>query len=133
MKVYQVDLPGPYAELSPNKRVSWRERADATKLARRDAYLSAKALGITGRLLSVRYVWRVRDNRRRDISNYLSMGKPTIDGICDALECDDARVKVLGGEFLVRVVPIYPSSLARQDAYGEWQCGMVVCLEVEDA
>ena len=127
---YQLDLPGPYMELSPNKRVSWLEKANATKLARRDAFLVTKALGIAGQLLSVRYVWRVRDNRRRDISNYLSMGKPTIDGICDALGCDDQGVKVLGGEFLdygayarAGAIPMYPSSEG-------WSSGMVVYLVV---
>ena len=53
---YEIDLPGPYPELSPNKRSPWPVKAQATRLARRDAFLATKALGIVWHLLSVRYV-----------------------------------------------------------------------------
>ena len=85
-----IDLPWPSPKLSSNKRLHWRVKSEATKKARADAKwlaLSAKVGQWPNAVLQFAYF--PPDKRRRDVQNMPAMLKASIDGIADAMGCDD--------------------------------------------
>lgn len=112
-----LELPWPDRKLHPNARTHWRAKARATRLARGDAFIFARAAGWhtfplpEGRL----HLWLdfyPPDRRRRDDDGLLASMKAARDGIADALKIDDARFVshpcvmddvVQGGKVVVRI------------------------------
>lgn len=86
----RIVLPWPNPKLNPHAKGHWRPKADATKSARRAAYWLAKEAKVAclpGATLTFEFA--PPDKRRRDIHNVQAMMKATIDGIADAMGCDD--------------------------------------------
>ena len=86
-----VYLPWPSRILSPNARAHWSGIARAKRKARIDAYYLARAerpsLTMTAPLVSIDFL--PPDNRRRDLDNLIASMKAALDGISDAIGCDD--------------------------------------------
>lgn len=91
---YAISLPWPSPKLSPNARVHWRKKADASKTARHAAaMLTRAAIGPKKpgwEHVSLAITFCPPDRRRRDADNLIASLKPSMDGIADALGCDDA-------------------------------------------
>lgn len=83
-------LPWPVKALSSNARVHWATRAVAVKKARRDACLIAMAakLGRDKTAVLV-FTYHPPTRARRDVQNMPHLLKAAIDGIADAMGCDD--------------------------------------------
>ena len=83
----------PHRHLSSNARVHWTKRAKATKAAREEAYYAAKKAGIDNLTRADFYDVLVEfyppDRRKRDAHNLPFSAKAVIDGLQDALGCDD--------------------------------------------
>lgn len=117
----RVELPFPPADLSPNKRLHWRQKADAVALYRATCHLMtfAELPPIDrGRWpydgeIPISVTFFPPDNRRRDRDNMLASFKAGFDGIADALGVDDNRFipthrvgeVVKGGKVLVEITP----------------------------
>jgi crossover junction endodeoxyribonuclease RusA len=88
----------PDKNLSSNARVHWAKKAKATKAAREEAYWSAKSKGIDNLTRAERYDVLVEfyppDRRKRDAHNFPAMVKGHLDGLADALGCDDNAFNV---------------------------------------
>ena len=85
-----VVLPWPSLALSSNARVHWSTKARAVSNARLDAFFAAKASKVQrdpGAVL--RFACYPPDRRTRDVQNMPAMLKAAIDGIADAMGCDD--------------------------------------------
>lgn len=113
----EITLPWPPAVLSANSRASRFERAGAISDARLEALLLAEKNGLhlmklpdgpLGTILTFHFP----NDRRRDADNCLGMMKAALDGLCEALEIDDARLwpitlergkNVTGGQVIVRI------------------------------
>ena len=109
-----ITLPLPHKNLSPNARVHWRTKADATAKARRDARLAATSIINQTRKTppklesaTMQATFYFRDSRRRDKSNAASSLKAYEDGFTDAgVWRDDSGVTHLPVVFLTdRVNP----------------------------
>ena len=96
MSLPEIQLPWPSRILHPNARVRWAQRARATKTARKEAFVLARAAGWhthqlpDGRL----HLWIgffPPDRRRRDDDGLLAAMKAARDGLADALAIDDSR------------------------------------------
>lgn len=92
----ELILPWPSRLLHPNARVHWAAKSKATKAARADAHLLAKAAGWHRETLpdGPLHVWidgYPTDRRRRDADGLLSSMKAALDGIAEALGVDDRR------------------------------------------
>ena len=114
-KPVEIKLPWPAKALSSNARVHWSEKARATAKARHEAAMVAKSAGVG--------CWPDADilieywppSRRGDVSNVASSLKSLIDGIADAMGCDDRKFRVdfpsmyagtkPGGEVVFRIYP----------------------------
>lgn len=98
-----ITLPLPHKRLSPNARVHWGRKADATKSARRTAKYTAVALMADLRLdaprlssARVEYRFYFKTNARRDPDNAIASMKASLDGLTDAgLWTDDSVVTLL--------------------------------------
>ena len=114
-KPIEIKLPWPSKSLSSNARVHWSEKARATAKARQEAAIVAKSAGVgcwPDADILVEY-WPA--HRRFDCSNVASSLKSQIDGIADAMNCDDKRFRVdyptmfagtkPGGEVVFRIYP----------------------------
>lgn len=88
----------PDKNLSSNARIHWSKRAKATKAARDEAFWSAKSAGIDNLTRSDRYQVLVEfyppDRRKRDAHNFPMLVKAHLDGLQDALDCDDNKFDV---------------------------------------
>lgn len=89
-------LPWPSRDLSPNGRVHWRRRAQATQGARADAFHLAKMAGWHGIQLPAGrlHLWWDFYSPTRcypDDDNMLSRCKAYRDGLADALGINDRR------------------------------------------
>lgn len=95
MAVKEITLPWPDKKLRSNARVTWQEKAPLTKAARNLAW----AVSMTApRLLNVKsatiFVEYYPPTKRGDIHNVPASLKAYIDGIADALGCDDKAFRV---------------------------------------
>lgn len=88
IRLLRISWPSP--DLSANKRVHWSKRAKATKAYRHEAWGEAVNRGVLpdpqARLV---FEFYPPDRRRRDAHNLPHQMKPAIDGIADAMGCDD--------------------------------------------
>lgn len=108
MKV--LTFPWPRPLLSANDRMHWAEKARLTKLIRTMTTMLARSADIpaTGHV-TVRLVWVVRDNRRRDTDNTYPTFKAMCDGLVDAgIVPDDTP------EFMTKLAPVIRLEDARK-------------------
>ena len=111
----QITLPWPAKALHSNARCHWAAKAAATAKARQEAAIVAKSAGVgcwPDAVILIEY-WPA--NRRSDCQNAASAMKSLIDGIADAMGCDDKRFRVdypsvfagtrKGGEVVFRIFP----------------------------
>ena len=90
-----ITLPWPPKGLQPHAKGHWRPKAKATKAYRAEACRLALAEGIArvpDALLII--TCHPPDRRRRDCQNMPSQLKAAIDGIAQAMGCDDNRFRV---------------------------------------
>lgn len=95
MSVREIVLPWPSAKLTPHAKGHWRPKADATKAARRLAWETCLD---TPRILTVPdaviYVEYWPKAYRGDVHNMHGRMKAYIDGIADAMGCDDKNFRI---------------------------------------
>lgn len=93
---YEVELPWPAKELSPNARLHWAAAARAKKAYR----ARCRALGLVAGLglvpagaesLAVHLDFFPPDKRARDWDNLVASMKAGLDGLADAMGVDDSR------------------------------------------
>jgi crossover junction endodeoxyribonuclease RusA len=114
--VILLRLSWPRRELWQNRRVHWAQRAKAVKAARHEAWSEARRHNVA-RLETDRprlvFAFHPPDARHRDMQNMPATQKAAIDGIAQAMGCDDAKFRcvwpeafaepVKGGAVLVEV------------------------------
>lgn len=109
----QFTLPWPAKALHSNSRAHWAAKHRATAQARQDAALVAKSAGVGCWPEATIFIEYYPPTRRGDPQNVPTSLKAYIDGISDAMGCDDRRFKVdyprefagtkKGGEVVFRV------------------------------
>ncbi len=96
-----IRLSWPQRALWQNTRPHWRTRSEKTRAYRTEAWGAALAQSIgriqttTPRLI---FSFHPPDNRRRDLQNMPATMKAAIDGIADAMGCDDAGFRCVWPE-----------------------------------
>lgn len=110
----RLEFAWPSKQLTSNARGHWSRRHKASKEVRTAAYWVAKGAGV-GKwpLARLRVYFAPPDNRRRDPSNAPILAKSIIDGLADAMGCDDHGFwveyqpdflpKVEGGKIIIEV------------------------------
>lgn len=101
----RLELPWPSTALTPHAKGHWFTKANATRKARRDAYyiaLDAKVQPNPTAILTVTY--HPPNNARRDCANMHGRMKAAIDGIADAMGCDDNGFRVRFPDSFAEVV-----------------------------
>ena len=89
---YLIQLSWPSPVLSSNARVHWAKRAKAVKAYRCEAAQVVKYHSIKRNPKThLRFMFYPPDRRRRDAHNLPHMMKAAIDGIADAMGCDDQQ------------------------------------------
>lgn len=112
----QIVFPWPDSRLHGHAKGHWRIKATATKEARSSAFWRAKHAGVKKAPSAIlRFTFHPPDKRRRDIQNMPGMCKAMIDGIADAMGCDDHRFRpqfpdqfsttTPGGSVVVEIIP----------------------------
>ena len=92
-----IELPWPDKRLSPNARVHWREKAEATAIARQIGKINALTSPTAPsnfmlfRDQNITYKFYPPTKRKRDDDNFKAMMKPYRDGVADAYNIDDSR------------------------------------------
>jgi crossover junction endodeoxyribonuclease RusA len=85
-----ITLPWPPKGLQPHAKGHWWAKARATKAYREQAFWLAKAAGVTAdpnaRLV---FAYHPPNRARRDCQNMPGMLKAAVDGIAQAMGCDD--------------------------------------------
>jgi crossover junction endodeoxyribonuclease RusA len=95
-----ITLPWPSRSLHPNARVHWARKAQAAKAARQTAGWCAKEAGIRPNdpdipdALKVNIVFFPPNARAHDLDGCLSSMKSALDGIADALGCNDSKWEI---------------------------------------
>ena len=92
----EITLPWPDKRLSPNARVHWREKSKVATEYRSHAFTEVIVKRLREALNGYQqasYIFHPPDRRRRDIDNCHSMMKAAQDGVCQALNIDDSRIK----------------------------------------
>ena len=117
-RALELVLPWPSKDLSPNSRVNWRRRAEATKFAREMAVVLAFEAGWrdvwlpAGRLHLWLDFYQAPGKKLPDDDNMLGRCKAYRDGIAQVLGIDDKRFKSHpdvkserrpGGQVVVRI------------------------------
>ena len=90
MRIELGHLPDP--DLSPNKRLHWRPRAKATKVAKEESIGRVDEQGRPTKPYERAHItitWIAKDKRRRDIDNLFASMKPYIDGLVAARLIED--------------------------------------------
>ena len=91
-------LSWPPAQLTPNSRCHWAQKARVAKRARGEAYVLARAYLSENHIIfnpkavekiSIEYTFTPPDRRARDDDNLIAAMKPYRDGIAQALGMDD--------------------------------------------
>lgn len=116
MSSYVIRLPWPEPALWQNRKVHWARRAKATKAARKTAWalaLEQKVPCIPNAILEFEFYPPTKG--KRDIQNMPATQKAAIDGIADAMGCDDNGFRVRwpedfagvvhGGCVVVKIIP----------------------------
>ena len=109
----EVTLPWPPTILHPNKRPHWATLAEAKGRYRFACAMLAKQAGIrfaADARLHVALEFVPPDRRRRDLDGMLAACKSGLDGLADAIGCDDSRWSLaisvaqgIGGMVRVRI------------------------------
>lgn len=109
----EIKLPWPAKALHSNARVHWAVKAGAASKARKEAWLMATQAGLPCWPEASILIEYWPPSRRGDPQNVPSSLKSAIDGIADAMGCDDRCFKVdyptvfagtkKGGEVVFRV------------------------------
>lgn len=116
MAEYLLRLSWPNKPLWQNRRVHWRKRSDAAANYRREAWAIAKQHKVARSPdAELHFFFHQPDNRKRDLQNMPATQKAAIDGIADAMGCDDSGFKchwpvewsdnVKGGCVLIHIKP----------------------------
>lgn len=93
--IKQIELPWPSSDLTPHAKGGWWKKATATAKARGDAKLVAlEAPAIECEPRAVIYVEYWPKAYRGDVQNMHGRMKAYIDGIADAMGCDDKQFEV---------------------------------------
>ena len=91
----EIVLPWPDAKLTPHAKGHWRPKAQATKDARNLAWAKAMERPVIQTIPNaVIFVEYWPKARRGDVHNMHGRMKAYIDGIADAMGCDDRNFKV---------------------------------------
>lgn len=92
---YAIDLPWPPAALSPNARKHWRilAKAKADYRQRCAVYASLGGMKLGAELIPVSIVFHPPDRRSYDLDNLHARIKAGLDGMCDALGCNDKQFR----------------------------------------
>lgn len=104
MREYLIRLPWPSADLSQNgPHGHWSKKAKAVKAARNVAFVLARQQCVRDPMPDAELVFEYSppDKRRRDVQNMPERLKAYIDGIADAMGCDDNKFR-----------PVYPSEFS---------------------
>ncbi len=102
-----IRLSWPDKALWQNARVHWAARSGATKAYRAEAWgraLEQSVFKIAGTSPRLIFSFHPPDNRRRDLQNMPATQKAAIDGIADAMKCDDAGFRCVWPETWGEVV-----------------------------
>ena len=109
----QFTLPWPAKALHSNARVHWAVKARATRIARQDAALIARAAGVGNWPNATILIEYWPPTLRGDPQNIPASLKALLDGLADAMGCDDRHFRVdfprvfagtkKGGEIVFRV------------------------------
>jgi len=89
-------FPWPDSRFSPNSRKAHRYLADVRSVARLAGEIITRDAGITVPTIGAlcwRLVFCPPDRRKRDLDNLYSSFKSTCDGIFQALQTDDSRIR----------------------------------------
>lgn len=93
---YIIHLPWPAKELWANRRTHWAAEAHAKAAARKVAWALCKEAGVPrGTGAALRFSYHPPDKRRRDAQNLPATLKAQIDGIADAIGCDDSKFQCM--------------------------------------
>jgi len=95
MTEHTLTLPWPPKPIHSNWSAHWRAKYRATKSYRGDAWAEAKIANIPrwpNAILT--FTYHPPDKRRRDCQNIPHALKAAIDGISDAMGCDDIGFRV---------------------------------------
>lgn len=91
-------LSWPAAQLTPNSRCHWAQKARIAKKARGEAYAVAFSFLVANKIklkprtvqkVAIEYLFTPPDRRARDDDNLIAAMKPYRDGIAQALGIDD--------------------------------------------
>lgn len=91
---HKILLPWPPKELSPNKRLHWRDVHKAKALYRMVAFAMTQKVTkghIKATKLELELTFHEPTKRKRDMDNMLAQMKAGIDGIADAIGVDDSK------------------------------------------
>lgn len=109
----EVTLSWPHKNLRSNARVHWGARSRSVADARMEAFYAAKKAGVSCWPNATIFIEYYPPSFRGDIHNVPSSLKAHIDGIADAMGCDDKAFTVdyptvwagkkKGGEVVYRV------------------------------
>lgn len=92
-----LQLPYPDRALSPNaSKRHWRYKQPAKEAARTEAFYKAVSFRdwfTTSEKLQMTLTISPPDKKRRDLDNVFASMKPSIDGMCQALEIDDSQIR----------------------------------------
>ena len=116
MTEYLIRVSWPDPKLQSNARGHWRPKAAATKAYRAEAFYMAKQAGVAAMpSANLEFSFYQPNNRKRDLHNMPAAMKAVIDGIADAMGCDDNAFKcrypdefsgvTLGGAVVIRIRP----------------------------
>jgi crossover junction endodeoxyribonuclease RusA len=88
---FVVSLPCPERALSPNAHIHWRDKAAATKVARKQSWYwfqrhKPRKWKVGPIILEIEYRYGIgmRDYKPRDVQNAIAALKPCLDGMVDA-------------------------------------------------
>lgn len=109
----EIKLPWPSKALHSNARCHWATKAEATKLARRQAWFMATSANLPCWPEATVHIEYYPPTRRGDPSNLPIACKAYIDGLADAMGVDDRCFRVdyptvfagtkKGGEVVFRI------------------------------
>lgn len=89
-----ITLPWPARELHSNSRSHWAQKARATKSAKYEAKIMSQSAGVECWPDATILIDYYPPTRRGDPQNVPTSLKAYIDGIADAMGCDDRGFKV---------------------------------------
>lgn len=93
--MHVIEFPWPHSTLHSNSRKLWAVKAGVVRNARSMAYYlckEAKVPTIEGAVIE--FAYHPKDKRRRDCQNIPHSLKAYIDGIADAMGCDDHNFRI---------------------------------------